>query len=216
MPDAPQTLLFQKVIHDAPPRVEVGVDGHLAHIVQQVEVEIFHAAFLQLLLKDRRRVIALAQLMPRVFRREQEALSRVFFEHAPHHPFGFAAVVGVCRVKVIHAMRQGVFRHLRHLRLDDFARLVHRQAHRAKAQHGQLFAASLCIDHGAFSPPFVPYCLVKLVTFFTSAGWSMPFCRPSSMHLSIQAIFLPMFFIVCTPSSSSATSVAFAPNTWFQ
>ena len=52
MPDAAVLLLLHQVVMDAVPGVQVGVDVHLAHIVEEIEVKVVHLALFQLRFED--------------------------------------------------------------------------------------------------------------------------------------------------------------------
>ena len=58
---------------------------------------------------------------------------------------------------------------------------------------------------------------MKLVlSFISERDTETPVFLPASMHLSIQAIFLARFLIVCIPSRSCLTSSGVFPCTIFQ
>lgn len=51
MPDASPALLLHQIIVGAVLGIEIGVDVHLAHIVEQIKIEIIYPAFFQLFSK---------------------------------------------------------------------------------------------------------------------------------------------------------------------
>ena len=139
MANAAQPLLLQKIGNDAPALVQIGGQGALVNVMQQIKIKVIHAALFQLLLKDRRRVVALLHLMSGILRGQIEAFPRGVRQRPANDPLGRTAVVGVCRVKVIHAAVEGQLYHSTGGLLIHLAGGQGGQAHGAKAQQGQLF-----------------------------------------------------------------------------
>ena len=86
MLNASLPFLFPEVVQDAPLGVFIYIDAVFVHIVQQVEVEVFHTAFFQLRLENRCRIINLSILVTRVFIGQKKAFPRVFRQHTAHNP----------------------------------------------------------------------------------------------------------------------------------
>ena len=61
--DAAVFLLLQQVVQNAVLGIQVGVDVHLAHIVEQVKVKVVHPALLQLFLEDLLYLAHVAQII---------------------------------------------------------------------------------------------------------------------------------------------------------
>ena len=155
MLDAAQPLLLHEVIQDAPLGVHVHLDRVFIDIVEEIEVEIVHAAPFQLLLEDGGGVVALGDLMAGVFVRKIPAPPGVAGQGAAQHPLRQSAVIGVGGVEVVDAVGHGVVHHGVHLRLIDGGGLLapgeQGQAHGAKAQAGQGQALEIVGQHIASS-----------------------------------------------------------------
>ena len=122
MTDAAVLLLLQKIVDDSPAGIGIRLDGLLVHIVQQVEVEILHAALLELLLKDGSGVVAVADLVAGVFGGQIEALAVKVLQHPADDPLGHAAVVGIGGVEIVDAVVHGIADHVRRGFLVDVRR----------------------------------------------------------------------------------------------
>ena len=130
-----QALLLLEIVQNVPFGVHVDLHGFFVDVVQQVEVEVVHAAFFQLFLKDFGGVIAIAEnLVTGVLGGEVIAVPGVFAQHPAHHPLGLAAMVGIGGVEVIHPGLHGHLRHAGDLRLVDGAVRKTGQPHGPKAQ----------------------------------------------------------------------------------
>ena len=68
----PAFFLLHQIIVDSIFRIQIGVYVHLAHIMEQVEVKIFHLAFLQLCFKDFFHLVHIGQVISREFGGEIE------------------------------------------------------------------------------------------------------------------------------------------------
>ena len=126
--------LLHKVIHNAPSLVHVGGNGVFVYVVQQIKVEVLHAALFQLFLEGGGRVIMAADLMAGILVRQIPALSGVAAESLAYGDLGSAAVVGSGSVKVVYTVGESVVHHLIHGFLVNAAVFQHRQSHSAKAQ----------------------------------------------------------------------------------
>ena len=133
-------LLLKEVIKVLILGVAVVVYGVLVDVMQQVEVEVFHAALFELLLKDRFGVEllhTLDDLMSRKLIGKIKALPRVAREGLAYGKLGAAAVIGIGRVKVIDPARNSTVDHAVELLLIDVLILAagdERKTHRAEAE----------------------------------------------------------------------------------
>ena len=101
--------------------------------MQQVEIEIVHLTFLQLLLEDVGGVVGIGQHMAGELGGQIEAVAGVLFQTGAHHGFGQVLHVGPGGVIVVYAVGHGIVHHgLRQLAVDAAVRL-HGQTHSAEA-----------------------------------------------------------------------------------
>ena len=84
MADAPGLLLLHQIIEDAVFLIQIGVNVHLADVVEQIKVEILHPAFLQLLLKNLLHLVHVRQVIAWELGGQIEALPRVLFQSPAH------------------------------------------------------------------------------------------------------------------------------------
>ena len=136
MLDTAFPLLLYEIIDNSPAFIRVDLDGVFVDIVQQIKVKVVHAAFFELFFKDRGGIVAAAELMPRILGGKVITLSGIAGQRSPNHLFRHPAVIGVCGVKVIDAVGNGVVHHFIHLFFVNLSRIStdHRQAHCAEAQ----------------------------------------------------------------------------------
>ena len=85
MADAAIALLRHQIIIGAVLGIQVGVDIHLAHIVEQIEIKVIHTAFLQLFFKDFFRLAHVAQTVARKLGGQVEAVARILDQQLAHH-----------------------------------------------------------------------------------------------------------------------------------
>ena len=127
-----------------------GVDVHLAHVVEQVEIEVFHPAPAQLLLKDLFRLPHVVQVISREFVRQEKLLPGIPGQGLPQRGFGMAVMVAPRGVVVIDTAGHGLVHHA----ADGFlihpavVSADHGQAHRAHAQVGKPDILVLTVNHG--------------------------------------------------------------------
>ena len=147
--DAAVFLLLHEIVVDAVLRVEILLDVQLAHVVEQVEIKILHAAFLELLLKDLLDLRHVAEVVAGEFCGQIVALARVGRERLAHGELGVAVVIAPRRVVIVDAVFHRVGDHVLQLRGVDvvIALFRVRQAHAAKAQPRQLFLLKCFVDH---------------------------------------------------------------------
>ena len=123
--------------------------------MQQVEVEIFHAALFQLIFKDGGGIVGSGNLVAGIFIGQIEALPGIVFKDLTDDPLGVSLMIGVGGVEVVDAVGNGVGGHLRHLLLIDGDAVTQQgQTHGAKAQHRQLLILKLLVDHDRILPLF--------------------------------------------------------------
>ena len=149
MADPPLGFLLQEVVHKAVLRLAVVAgEGVLVHVVQQIEIEVVHAAAAQLLLKDplgRHGPHALDVLVAGELVGQVPALPRIPGQGFAETDLGFAAVVGMGGVEVIDAGGHRRVHHPVQMGLVDAAVVQYRQAHGPKAEGGECFALKLVI-----------------------------------------------------------------------
>ena len=153
MLNSAQSFLFNKIVNDSPAGISIGGVGILADIVQQVEVKILHAAFFQLLGKDCRRIIAVADLMAGILGGKIIAVPGELVQDLPDNHLGHAAVIGIGGVKIIDALLQRIAHHFLRPCLVDASVSPGRQTHGAEAETRELLSLKFTIDHVSFSPP---------------------------------------------------------------
>ena len=134
MPDAPQLLLFQKVINAAALQIlrrAVVIDG-----VNQVKVDVIRSQALQLLRKYGAEIgVGRIQKLGG----EPKALPWVPLHHFPHGRFGLPAVVHIGGIQVVHAVAVSVVNHLGSFHpVYRPIRALQRQTHIAHSQQRQL------------------------------------------------------------------------------
>ena len=129
--------------------VQVCVDIELAHVMHQVEVEVFDLAFAQLLFEDFFDFAHVGQVIARELVGQVERVAWTVGQRTAYHQFGVAAVVAPGSIKVVHAVLEGVVEHFPRSRLvDDVVVSVDdRQAHAAHGHGRELFALEVTIDH---------------------------------------------------------------------
>ena len=150
MADAAVFLLGQQVVIGAVLGVQVGVDVHLAHVVEQVEVEVLHLAFLQLLLENLLHLAHVGQVVAGELGGQVELLPGMAGQGLAHHQLGVAVVVAPGGVVVVDAPGHGLVHHGKSGGLVNFGivPIHHRQAHGAHAQGGELYILKIAINHG--------------------------------------------------------------------
>ena len=161
VPDAPGLLLAEQVLQHAVVRVQIGAHVALVYVVKEVEVEVVHAALLQLLLEDGLHPVRpdVGHVVAGEFGGQEPALPRITGQHAAHHPLGIAVVIAIGRVKVVGPPLHGQGHHLGHRRLVHVAVPTagqQRQPHAAEAQHGQAQVLKVLVDHG-MSLPYIDF-----------------------------------------------------------
>ena len=83
----------------------------LSQIMEQVEVEVFDAAFGQLLFEDRGGIIGVGDLVTRILGGEEVAVARITRKRAAKCDLGHAAVIGIGCIEIIDACFDGRIDH---------------------------------------------------------------------------------------------------------
>ena len=149
--DTPVFLLLQQIREDVPALVFVDGDGIFIDVVQQIEIEILHAALFQLPFEHALHVIARRDLVSRELVGQIKALARVLLQNFTDDEFRLAAVIRPGSIKIVDALRNGLQRHGGSLlRVDGFV-LPQRQPHRAEPELRKLQALKVLIDHSSHS-----------------------------------------------------------------
>ena len=153
MADAAGLLLLEQVGDDAVVEIEVLVDIHLAHVVDKIEIEVPRTGLLELLLEDLLDLVHVRQVVTGKLGGEVEGVARMAGERGTHRDLGIAAMIAPRGVEVVDALLQRVVDHLVDRGLVDLGVIAvdNRQAHRAKAERGQLHALKVLVQH-LFSP----------------------------------------------------------------
>ena len=136
MPDPAVLLLFHQILEDAILRVQIGVDIHLADIVEQIEIKIIHAAFFQLLFKDLLDLAHIGKVVARELVRQIERFPGILRQSLAKDNLRLAAVIAPSGIVVVDAVRHRIADHLSgglfiHFRV---VAVQHRQSHTAHAQ----------------------------------------------------------------------------------
>ena len=169
---AAQPALLTEVVHDAPARVHVGGYGALVHVVQQIEVKIFHSALSELVLEDRLRVVSLAYLVPGELVGQVIGLPRIPGQGAPYHQLGTAGVIRISRVEIVYAVLHGVVRHGLYLGLVNVpvaAARQQRQTHGAETQQRELYSLKIAVNH-VTSHPYRQFLLQLSIKLYNSCA----------------------------------------------
>ena len=129
--------------------VQIVVDVQLAHVVDEIEIEMIRLAFFQLLFEDLFHLVHVAQVVAREFAGQIKAVPGIFFEHPPHDQLGVAVVVAPGGVVIVDALLHGIGHHGLHLRFVDMLRFAVQQGqpHAAHAQGGELQPLKVLVDH---------------------------------------------------------------------
>ena len=150
MADAPRRLLLDQIgVSAVFFVVEIGIDVHLAYVVEEVEIEVVHAAPFELRLEDLLRLPHVGKVIPGELACKIKFVARVGGQNAPDARLRFPVVVAPCGVEVVDAVRDGIVEHLRRQPFVHLAVVAvqNRQAHRAEPECRQLFALKLPVDH---------------------------------------------------------------------
>ena len=134
MADAAVSLLLQQVVQNAVLGVQIGVDVHLTHIVEQVKVEVIHPALLQLLFKDLPHLSHVAQIIARELVGQVKCVPWIGGQGLADGQLGIAGVVGPGGVIIIDPPLHGQGYHFLHSGLVHYSvvSVHHGQAHTAQ------------------------------------------------------------------------------------
>ena len=134
MLDASGLTLLREVFEDAPARIHVVVQAVLTDIVVEIEIEVIHAALLELALECACRIEGPAVLVSGEFVGDHPALPRIVGEDLADDGLGVAVVVGQCRIEIVDAVLDGIIRHLSHGVEVDCLVWQERETHRPESQ----------------------------------------------------------------------------------
>ena len=151
MADAARALLLKQVVEDAVGGVEVAVHVHLAHVVEEVEVEVAGAGLLELPLEDLLDLAHVGEVVAGELVGEVEGVARVACERAAEHDLRLARVVAPGGVEVVHALLERIVDHLVNGSLvGPGVVAVHaRQAHRTEAQPRKALPLEVTVQHAS-------------------------------------------------------------------
>ena len=151
MADAAPRLLLEEVLHKAVGAVSiVAFDRIFVDIVQQIKVEILHAAPPELLFKDLgglQGLDALHILVAGELVGQVPLLARIAAQRAAERRFRAPAVIGIGRVEIVDARGDGRVDHAVELLLVDQPVRACRQAHGPEAQGRELFLLKRMVQH---------------------------------------------------------------------
>ena len=130
--------LPREILQDTPAGIHVVVEAVLADVVVEIEVEIIHAALLELAPEGAGGVEGAAVLVARELVGEHPGLAGIARKGLADDGLGVAVMVGKGRVEVVDAVADGVVDHLRDGVTVDALVGERREAHRPEAQCGYL------------------------------------------------------------------------------
>lgn len=148
------------------PLIQIGVDIHLADVVEEVEIEAIHPAFFQLLLEDLLHPVHIGEVVAGEFVREEKAVPRVAGKQLPHDELGPPAVIAPRGVEIVDSPLDRVIDHFFRRGLVD-PRVVpvdDGQAHGAQPERGELQILKVFVDHVRFPLSFL---IAGFVVFYS-------------------------------------------------
>ena len=149
MADAPVFLLLFQVGENAVALVQIGVDVHLADVVEEVEIEMVRAALFQLRFENLLHFVDVPEIVAGELGGEIKAVPRVCRKNLAHGVFRFAVVIPPGGVEIIDPVPDGIVEHLRRRLFVDLCILPvqNGQTHRAESERGQLYALKISVNH---------------------------------------------------------------------
>ena len=119
--------------------VQVGVDVHLADVVKEVEIEVVHLAFFQLLVENFLYLVHVGQVVAGEFGGQVKALPGIIPEQPAHNRLGLPPVVAPSGIIVVDPPGHSRGHHLAGGGFVDVGvlSLHNRQAHGAHPQGGK-------------------------------------------------------------------------------
>ena len=150
MPDLPLVAHgFEEGVRAVLLVVEIIVDVELAHVVEEVEVEILHSALFQLTGEDLLRLAEVGHIVSRKLGGKTITAARIARKQFSHHVFGLSVVIAPCGVVVIDAVRHGIIHHLSRPLLVDVRihAVLNGKAHRPEAKCGQFHILKISVNH---------------------------------------------------------------------
>ncbi len=153
VPDTSRRLLRHQIAVDAVAFIQIGVDVHFAHIVEQVKIEVAGLAFFQLFLKDSLHLVHIGKVIAGELGGEIVAVPGICVQDAAHHQLRLSAVIAPGGVVVVDPVFHGKGHHFGRGPLVDagIIPLYHRQAHGPHAQSGKLQSLKILLVHRTHS-----------------------------------------------------------------
>ena len=115
--------------------------------MQKIKVEVFHLAFLKLLLEDLFRIVFIGDRVSREFISKIETVSGIVLQYPSDDVLGGAAVIRPCRIIVVDAVLHGIVHHLGCKLLVYPAVFLDGKAHQTESQHGYIQVFEFSVDH---------------------------------------------------------------------
>ena len=158
MPDPSGRFLLHQIFVNPVFFIQIGIYVHLADVVEQIKIKVFHPAFFQLLFKDFLHLVHVGEVIARKLGRKVIALSRIAAQRLSHYGFRMAIVVAPGRIVIIHALFHGVIHHGLCFRLIDsgIVSINDRKAHGAHAKAGKLYLLKISVNHCLSFPHELP------------------------------------------------------------
>ena len=149
MPNSAGLFLLHQIFVNSVFFIQIGVYIHLADVVEEVKIKVFHPAFFQLFFKDFLHLVHIGKIVARKLGRKVIALSRIAAQRLSHHGFGMTVVIAPGRIVIIHALLHGVIHHGLRFRFinSGIVPVDDRKAHRAHAQPGKLHVLKISVNH---------------------------------------------------------------------
>ena len=140
MADTAVLFLLQQVVQNAVFGVQVGVDVHLAHIAEEIEVEVIHPALLQLFFKDLPHLAHVAKVIAGKLVGQVEFVPGIGGQSLADGQLRCAGVVGPGSVIVVYASLHSQGHHFLHggLVYHSIIPIYNGKAHAAQPQVGEL------------------------------------------------------------------------------
>ena len=156
VPDASVLFLLHQITENAVLLiVEIGIDVHFTHIVEEIEVKIGNPQLLKLPLEDLLRLSPVGRVIPRELGRDMEALPRIAGQSLAQNQLRVLIVVAPGGVVIVDTVLHGRVHHAERSLLIDPAviSIKHRKAHRAEAERRQFDILKISVNH--WFPPLI-------------------------------------------------------------
>ena len=142
-----------EIFQNTPLRIHVSFNGLFIHVVQQIEIEIVHAALLQLLFENGGGIIVADDLVAGIFGGQIIGRAGIFLQDFSDHDFGKAVVIGPGGIKIVDALCKCLGKHLSSCGFVHYTFSVgnHGKTHTSQTQGREFFAFKIFINH-SFTP----------------------------------------------------------------